>query len=122
MSFFDQIPEAPADPILGINLAFQADPNPSKINLGVGAYRTDEGKPLILNSVRKAEQIVYQTPQTFNKEYLPIDGHAEFNKLSARLILGELANTLSNKVKRDHPDRSLDRESARNYLSLPFLI
>ena len=36
--------------------AFKKDPSPQKINLGVGAYRTEEGKPLVLNVVRKAEQ------------------------------------------------------------------
>ncbi|KAI3938125.1 hypothetical protein MKW98_018681 [Papaver atlanticum] len=30
--------------------------SPNKLNLGVGAYRTEEGKPLVLNVVRKAEQ------------------------------------------------------------------
>jgi aspartate/tyrosine/aromatic aminotransferase len=52
-SLFSNVPEAPADPILGLNLQFQADPSPNKINLGVGAYRTEEGKPLVLNSVKK---------------------------------------------------------------------
>lgn len=33
----------------------QADGNPNKINLGVGAYRDDAGKPFVLESVRKAE-------------------------------------------------------------------
>jgi aspartate aminotransferase len=27
-----------------------------KVNLGVGAYRTEEGKPLVLNVVRQAEE------------------------------------------------------------------
>ena len=29
----------PPDPILGVSEAFKKDPNPKKINLGVGAYR-----------------------------------------------------------------------------------
>lgn len=33
--------------------AFKKDQNPSKINLGVGAYRDDSGKPYVLSSVRK---------------------------------------------------------------------
>ncbi|KAI3857114.1 hypothetical protein MKW98_010528, partial [Papaver atlanticum] len=32
--------------------------SPNKLNLGVGAYRTEEGKPLVLNVVRKAEQLL----------------------------------------------------------------
>lgn len=53
MSFFEKVPEAPADVIFGLNVAFKADPSPEKVNLVVGAYRTEEGKPLVLNSVKK---------------------------------------------------------------------
>jgi hypothetical protein len=31
----------PADPILGVSVAFNKDQHPDKINLGVGAYRTE---------------------------------------------------------------------------------
>ncbi len=34
---------------------FKADTSPKKINLGVGAYRDDQGQPLILSSIREAE-------------------------------------------------------------------
>ncbi len=47
---------APPDKILGLNEAFNADTFPQKVNLGVGAYRDDQGKPYVLNSVKKAEQ------------------------------------------------------------------
>ncbi|KAH6757183.1 aspartate aminotransferase 3 [Perilla frutescens var. hirtella] len=63
------------------------DPSPVKLNLGVGAYRTEEGKPLVLNVVRRAEQmLVYDRSRV--KEYIPIVGLANFNRLSAKLILG----------------------------------
>lgn len=55
-SRFDQIPLAPPDAIFGLNIAFRADPDPRKVNLGVGAYRTEEGAPWVLNTVRKARQ------------------------------------------------------------------
>lgn len=38
---------------LGITEAFKADKDPSKINLGVGAYRDENGKHFILNAVKK---------------------------------------------------------------------
>lgn len=41
------VPLAPPDLILGTVAAFKADKNPLKVNLGVGAYRSDEGKPFI---------------------------------------------------------------------------
>lgn len=43
----------PPDPILGVTEAFKRDTNPKKMNLGVGAYRDDQGKPFVLKSVRK---------------------------------------------------------------------
>lgn len=41
----------PPDAILGITEAYKRDTNPNKINLGVGAYRDDNGKPYILPTV-----------------------------------------------------------------------
>jgi aspartate aminotransferase len=51
--YISNVPVAPEDPILGINVAYKADPSSDKLNLGVGAYRTEEGLPLVLNVVRK---------------------------------------------------------------------
>ncbi|KAG6744354.1 hypothetical protein POTOM_053074 [Populus tomentosa] len=42
------------DPITSVTEAFIADTSPTKINLGVGACRDDEGKPVILQCVREA--------------------------------------------------------------------
>ena len=33
--------------------AFKADKDPRKINLGVGAYRDGNGKPYVLDAVKK---------------------------------------------------------------------
>lgn len=43
----------PPDAILGVTEAFKADTDKRKINLGVGAYRDENGKPYVLPSVRK---------------------------------------------------------------------
>lgn len=48
-----QVPQAPPDPILGISEAFKASDSPDKLNLGVGAYRTEELKPYVLDVVKK---------------------------------------------------------------------
>lgn len=84
---FANVVRAPEDPILGVTVAFNKDQSPNKLNLGVGAYRTEEGKPLVLNVVRRAEQMLVND-QSRVKEYLPIVGLADFNKLSAKLIFG----------------------------------
>ncbi|THU72032.1 hypothetical protein C4D60_Mb04t07810 [Musa balbisiana] len=86
-SVFANVVQAPEDPILGVTVAYNKDPSPVKVNLGVGAYRTEEGKPLVLNVVRRAEQLLLNDPSRV-KEYLPITGLADFNKLSAKLIFG----------------------------------
>ena len=43
----------PPDAILGVTEAYKKDTNPKKINLGVGAYRDDNGKPYVLPSVKQ---------------------------------------------------------------------
>ncbi|RDX79522.1 Aspartate aminotransferase 1 [Mucuna pruriens] len=86
-SVFAHLVRAPEDPILGVTVAYNKDPSPIKLNLGVGAYRTEDGKPLVLNVVRRVEQQLLND-MSRNKEYLPIVGLAEFNKLSAKLIFG----------------------------------
>lgn len=86
-SVFEHVQQAPEDPILGVTVAYNKDPSPLKVNLGVGAYRTEEGKPLVLNVVRRAEQQLV-ADRSRNKEYQPITGISQFNKLSAKLILG----------------------------------
>jgi aspartate aminotransferase len=77
----------PPDAILGVTEAFKADTNPKKINLGVGAYRGDDGKPFVLESVRKAEASIAQ--KKLDKEYAGIGGVPEFTKFSIELALGQ---------------------------------
>ena len=55
-SRFSGVEQAPPDPILGVSQAFKADEDPSKLNLGVGAYRDDNLQPVVLHVVRKAEK------------------------------------------------------------------
>eukprot|EP01098_Paradermamoeba_levis_P015999 TRINITY_DN840_c0_g1_i3.p1 TRINITY_DN840_c0_g1~~TRINITY_DN840_c0_g1_i3.p1 ORF type:complete len:406 (-),score=108.86 TRINITY_DN840_c0_g1_i3:120-1337(-) len=88
MSLFEHIPEAPLDPIIGLNTLFKNDQSPQKVNLGVGAYRNNEGKPIVLSVVRKVEQQIVNSGK-FDHEYLPIDGLPEFNALTSKLIFGD---------------------------------
>lgn len=52
-SAWSGIAQAPADPILGLSEAFKKDKSPDKINLGVGAYRTEvrEAKPCVRSAL-----------------------------------------------------------------------
>uniref|UniRef100_A0A0N5AHA7 Aspartate aminotransferase n=1 Tax=Syphacia muris TaxID=451379 RepID=A0A0N5AHA7_9BILA len=85
----------PPDAILGVTEAFKLDKNPKKINLGVGAYRDDEGKPFVLPSVRKAEAEIMS--KNLNKEYAGIAGIPEFTAAAARLAFGETSIALREK-------------------------
>ena len=76
----------PPDPILGLTEAFQKDTDAKKIGLQVGAYRGDDGKPLVLESVREAERRIYEAKM--NHEYAGIVGVADFNKLSLQFAYG----------------------------------
>jgi aspartate aminotransferase len=57
-SAWSKVQMGPEDPILGVTVAFNKDTDPKKINLGVGAYRDDNGKPFILESVREVRSCV----------------------------------------------------------------
>ena len=83
---FSEIPLAPADPILGLTEAFQADPNPKKVNLGVGVYQDATGKVPVLSVVREAEQLWYEREES--KSYLPIDGVPAYRKEVQELLFG----------------------------------
>lgn len=85
-SMLDFVEMAPPDPILGITEAFKKDVSPEKLNLGVGAYRTEELQPYVLNVVKKAELKMLEKGE--NKEYLPIDGLPAFKAATANLLLG----------------------------------
>ena len=77
---------APRDPILGLNEQFNADPNPNKVNLGVGVYFNDEGKLPVLACVAEAEKQLLAVPKA--KGYLPIDGIAAYDKAVQGLVFG----------------------------------
>ena len=57
-SRFDGISMAPPDPILGVSEAFKADTDEKKLNLGVGAYRTEELQPYVLSVVKKVHLLI----------------------------------------------------------------
>jgi len=88
LELFSHLELAPADPILGTTIAWRNDKDPKKINLGVGAYRTNDGKPYIYTSVQKAEQQILENPSMYNHEYLPIDGYKPFVESAQKLAFG----------------------------------
>jgi len=85
-SLFAAVEMAPRDPILGLNEQFNADPNPAKVNLGVGVYYDDNGKLPLLKCVAEAERQMQESPKP--RGYLPIDGIAAYDKAVQGLVFG----------------------------------
>ena len=69
-SHWSHVKQAPPDTILGVAAAFNAEKRKDKVNLSVGAYRDENGKPLILKCVRKAEATLLKKHP--GHEYLPV--------------------------------------------------
>ena len=86
MSLFSNVEMAPRDPILGLNEQFLADPNPNKVNLGVGVYYDANGKLPLLDCVAAAEQQLVEAAKP--RGYLPIDGIAAYDAAVQRLVFG----------------------------------
>ncbi|CDS12997.1 Putative Aspartate aminotransferase [Lichtheimia ramosa] len=95
VSTWSNVPQGPPDAILGVTEAFKRDTNPNKMNLGVGAYRDDNGKPYVLNSVQKAEKLLLD--QNLDKEYAGITGVPSFIDAAGRLAYGEDSALLKDK-------------------------
>jgi aspartate aminotransferase len=84
---FEVLPQLPADPILGLSTAFKADPNPLKIDLGVGVYKDEEGRTPILNSIAKAQQILLDSEDS--KTYISPQGVQGYIDGLTELLLGK---------------------------------
>lgn len=74
---FTHVTQAPADPILSLTIGFKNDKDAKKVNLGVGAYRDNNGKPYVFPIVKKVEHEIV-SDVILDKEYAPIEGVAEF--------------------------------------------
>ncbi|CAD6184968.1 unnamed protein product [Caenorhabditis auriculariae] len=88
MSFFSGIPVAPPIEVFHRNKQYLDEKAPEKVNLTIGAYRTNEGVPMVLPVVKQAE-IELANDSSLNHEYLPVLGHEGFRNAAMELVLGE---------------------------------
>ena len=93
MSLFDRAELAPADPILGLTEAYNADTRAEKVNLGVGVYLGEDGKLPLMKAVRAAEERI--TQQRRAKAYLGIDGMPAYRDAVRELIFGADSSALA---------------------------
>ena len=94
-STWSNIKQMGPEPVFGLLQEYINDPNPSKVNLSVGAYRDKNGNPYILKCVKEATQQYYNL--NVNHEYLPISGLPEFVKQALRIGYGDDSIALKNK-------------------------
>jgi aspartate aminotransferase len=88
----EQLKAVPPDPILGILAAYAVDPNPKKIDLGIGVYKDESGDTPILDCVAEAEKILIG--QQSSKSYLGPPGVPGFNSAMSELIFGRDSDAL----------------------------
>ena len=86
MSILDSVELAPADPILGLTEAFNADTRADKVNLGVGVYLGEDGKLPLLEAVQIAEDRLAQQHRPHG--YLGIDGLPAYTSATKDLVFG----------------------------------
>ncbi|EDO17098.1 hypothetical protein Kpol_1025p18 [Vanderwaltozyma polyspora DSM 70294] len=78
----------PADALFGIKQRFSQDNREPKVDLGIGAYRDNTGKPWVLPSVKAAEKLIQEDP-TYNHEYLSISGLPQLTSGASKIMFGE---------------------------------
>jgi aspartate aminotransferase len=84
---FERLERLQIDTILGLMAAFRADPNPQKVDLGVGVYRNERGETPVFDAVRRAEHAVLARQSS--KTYVTAAGNPGFNRAMQRLVLGD---------------------------------
>ncbi len=87
---FQSLKSLPADPILGLMANYRADPNPLKVDLGIGVYKDEKGNTTVMTAVKKAEDFLLRNQ--ISKTYIGPTGAADYNFAVAELLLGEPLN------------------------------
>jgi aspartate aminotransferase len=83
---FEVLDQLPPDPILGLSAALQDDPNPNKVDLGVGVYKNEAGNTPVMVAVKQAEASFMSGEHS--KAYLPPAGEPATNQSVLSLIYG----------------------------------
>ncbi|MPC12375.1 Aspartate aminotransferase, cytoplasmic [Portunus trituberculatus] len=85
---FAEVQMAPPIEVFAVSKAFTDSTHEKKVNLSVGAYRTDDSKPWVLPVVRKVEKMLAED-DSLNHEYFPILGLEAFSTAASKILLGD---------------------------------
>ena len=83
---FNSLQQQPADKILALMQVYKEDPRENKIDLGVGVYKDASGQTPIMQSIKQAEHMLWETQDT--KSYVGLTGTPEFSQTMIDLVLG----------------------------------
>ncbi len=98
---FAQLQPVATDPILGLMAAYKEDPNPNKVDLGVGVYKDEQGHTAVLKCVKEAEAL--RLKQEDSKTYIGMAGDLGFNAHIEKLAFGSSHKVLlANRVTTAH--------------------
>ena len=84
---FNSLQQQPVDKILALMQVYKEDPRENKIDLGVGIYKDASGQTPIMQSIKRAEHILWETQDT--KSYVGLTGTPEFSETMIDLVLGD---------------------------------
>jgi aspartate/tyrosine/aromatic aminotransferase len=84
---FETVTPPEPDKIIRLMGMFAADPRAEKVDLGVGVYRSPEGKTPVMAAVKAAERAIWERQET--KGYVGLRGDPGFIDAMRRLILGD---------------------------------
>jgi aromatic-amino-acid transaminase len=84
---FEQFTPPTPDKIIHLMTLFAADPRTDKVDLGVGVYRTPDGKTPVMAAVKDAEYRIWETQDS--KSYLSLSGDPAFLGAMHDLVLGD---------------------------------
>ena len=82
---FSSLTPLPKDQLFLLYNEYLKDPNPQKVNLGIGLYMDDQGDPYVFPSVQKAMKEI----DTTNCNYDPISGNKEFLDTMGTFLFGK---------------------------------
>ena len=84
---FNSLQQQRADKILALMQVYKEDPRENKIDLGVGVYKDASGQTPIMQSIKRAEHMLWETQDT--KSYVGLTGTPEFSETMIDLVLGD---------------------------------
>lgn len=82
---FETLTKVPQDKIFALMAEIDADPRPTKIDLGIGVYKDDDGNTPIMTAVAKAERRILESAKT--KTYIGVGGNKGFCNATVDLAL-----------------------------------